>query len=368
MQTIKTQQITAVILAGGRSRRMNNQDKGLIKFNQKPLVQHIIEAFENEVGTVLINANRNQAQYQKFTKNPIISDDMEDFQGPLAGFAKAMKISKTPYLLVLPCDCPMVGKELLQDLKMALIDSKMDISVAHDGDRLQPTFALLKTSLLDNLLQYLQKNNRKIDLWYQQNKTIEVDFSKHKKKFININTPCDYASVTQPSKIQNTPILGFSAFSGTGKTKLITQLIEQLKQKNIRIALVKHTHHDFEIDHPGKDSYECYHAGASQVLISSAKHFALVSRYQQQESDLSSLLTQLDLTQLDLILVEGFKYENIKKIELQRIELKHPSLFENDDNIIAIASNQTKIEGNMLMLDINNIEKISDFILAYAHL
>lgn len=208
MHIITNQQITAVILAGGQSSRMNGQDKGLTQLNQKPLIQYVIEVIENEVDSILINANRNQKKYQKFIKNPVIKDNITNFQGPLAGFAKAMEVAKTPYLLVLPCDCPMIGVELLTTLKTQLTKQNAQICVAHDGNRLQPTFALLKTDLLSSLLAYLAAGERKIDLWYQQHTLAIADLSQHQDFFINLNSPQDYAILTHANRIKNVPILG----------------------------------------------------------------------------------------------------------------------------------------------------------------
>lgn len=364
---INKKQITAIILAGGRARRMYGQDKGLIKLNKKPLIQYVIDVIKHQVKEVLINANRNLVQYQVFSKQAVIVDDMADFQGPLAGFAAGLKVAKTQYLLVLPCDCPMIHKELIPSLINALYEKNGEISIADDGNRIQPTFALLKVSLLSSLLQYLQNGGRKIDKWYAQHKTIKADLSAYKDSFVNLNNPCDYALFTKPQKINDVAILGFSAFSGTGKTTLLTQVIRRLTAKNIRIAYLKHAHHNFEIDHPNKDSYECYHSGARQVLISSDDKFALISRNNGTELGLSALIERLDLNQLDLILVEGFKSESIKKIELYRHELNKPLRYQDDDNIIAIASTKTDISCNIPVMDLNNIAQISDFIMAYAN-
>lgn len=363
---IKNNEITAVILAGGQSKRMHGQDKGLIQLNKKPLIQSVIEVLHNEVNTILINANRNHEHYQKFSKNPVIKDMTADFNGPLAGFSAAMAVAKTPYLLVLPCDCPMIGKELLIGLKENLTTATQ-ISVAHDGKRLQPTFVLLRTDLLPSLSHYLQQGGRKIDLWYQQHKTKIVDFSNHQSFFSNLNTPTDYALFTHVDKVEGTPILGFSAFSGTGKTTLIIKLIQHLTQQKIRVAYIKHAHHNFEIDHKGKDSYECYHAGAKQVLVSSNQHFALINRYKEQQWGLFTLVNQLNLDNLDLILVEGFKKENFKKIELQRSQLQQPNLFANDSNIFAVASDKIHRQCDRVPLDINNIQQMGDFIQAYIN-
>jgi molybdopterin-guanine dinucleotide biosynthesis protein B len=176
------------------------------------------------------------------------------------------------------------------------------------------------------------------------------------------------------SNYKKTPILGFTAFSGTGKTTLLEQLIPDLNQAQIRVAMVKHTHHEkFDIDHPGKDSYRLRKAGAGQVLVASSKRWALMVEHNDQhqqknpEPDLFSLLAHIDLTMTDLILVEGFKHEAFSKIEIHRPELGKPLLYPDDRNIIAIATNAEEAlkynrEIKCPVLDINNISQISSFI------
>ena len=170
----------------------------------------------------------------------------------------------------------------------------------------------------------------------------------------------------------NIPLLGFAAFSGTGKTTLLEQLIPELNQANIRIAMVKHTHHEkFDIDKPGKDSYRLRKAGAEQMLVASAKRWALMVEQPVQpsleqkalEPDLFELLPHLDLKKTNLILVEGFKHEAISKIELHRPSLGKPLLYPNDPNIIAIATDQKlSDEPHCPGLDINNVAEICHFI------
>lgn len=188
---IQPEQITAVILAGGRSSRMSGNDKGLIQFKQKTLIEHVIDTVKTEVKTILISANRNHSTYQKFTKNSIIQDELPNFQGPLAGIASAIKVTKTPYLLVLPCDCPLIGVELFLGLKTAMMKNNTDIITVHDGKRLQPIFALLKIQVLDSLLGYLQQDGRKISDWQQKHSLAISDFSQHQHFFTNINSPAD---------------------------------------------------------------------------------------------------------------------------------------------------------------------------------
>lgn len=138
------------------------------------------------------------------------------------------------------------------------------------------------------------------------------------------------------------PLLGFCAYSGTGKTTLLTQLLPLLKQQGLRVGVVKHAHHSFDIDHPGKDSYELRKAGADQMLVASRHRIALVveTHEQREEPRLEDALALLIPSQLDLVLVEGFKLAAIPKIELHRPRLDKPLMYPEDSNIIAIASDE----------------------------
>ncbi len=161
------------------------------------------------------------------------------------------------------------------------------------------------------------------------------------------------------------PILGFAAFSGMGKTTLISQLLPILKQNGLRIGLIKHSHHNFEIDKPGKDSYRLRKAGASPVMLVSKHRRAVITEFSQPlEPKLDDQLKAFDQTGLDLILIEGFKAETFPKIELNRPSVNKPLLFPNDPNIIAIACDEPIAGTNHLnTLDINDPEMIAKFIL-----
>ncbi|MDX2320363.1 MAG: bifunctional molybdopterin-guanine dinucleotide biosynthesis adaptor protein MobB/molybdopterin molybdotransferase MoeA [Moritella sp.] len=172
------------------------------------------------------------------------------------------------------------------------------------------------------------------------------------------------------------PLLGFAAFSGTGKTTLLEAMLPKLVARGIRVAVIKHAHHDFDIDQPGKDSHRLRKAGASQMLISSRCRRALVTETPDEEATLPHLLTQLDQTQLDLILVEGFKKLSFPKIELHRTEVGKPWLHPTDDNIIAVAANVAMPEATidsergsvkqlLPQLDINNLEQLTDFVVRF---
>lgn len=180
--------VTAIILAGGRAQRMGGIDKGLIKLRGRPMVEHIIEALRTQVDTILINANRNLDEYSKLGFK-VIKDEIDDFQGPLAGIASGLSHSETDYIVTAPCDGPFLAPDYVSRLYHTARENDANISVAFDGERLQPVYAMIKKSLLPSLLAYLRAGDRKIDLWYQQESFVQVDFSSSPKIFTNINTP-----------------------------------------------------------------------------------------------------------------------------------------------------------------------------------
>ncbi len=167
--------------------------------------------------------------------------------------------------------------------------------------------------------------------------------------------------------IQNAhlPIVGFAAYSGTGKTTLLKKLLPILKARGVRVGMVKHAHHTFDVDQPGKDSYELRKAGAAQMLIASRSRWALmVERAREKEPQLDEVLLELDQAALDLILVEGFKQESFPKIELRRAGLKGRPFYPEDDNIVAVATDDpTDLDTDLPMLDLNRPQEIADFII-----
>lgn len=161
------------------------------------------------------------------------------------------------------------------------------------------------------------------------------------------------------------PILGFSAYSGTGKTTLLRQLIPLLKARNLRVSVIKHAHHDFDLDFPGKDSYELRKAGAEQTVICTTTRMALITEFNQpsEEPSLHQIIASLDTDRIDLVLVEGYKDIRFPKIELHRQAMKTPYLHQHDDSIIAIACDaKPPAEAAIPVLDINDVEGIASYI------
>ncbi|MGI9303626.1 MAG: molybdopterin-guanine dinucleotide biosynthesis protein B [Gammaproteobacteria bacterium] len=165
------------------------------------------------------------------------------------------------------------------------------------------------------------------------------------------------------------PVLGFCAFSGTGKTTLISNVLPILADKGVRVGVIKHAHHDFEVDQPGKDSYRLRKAGAEQMLVGSRWRWVLIAEHRppKDEPRLADLLPRLELDQLDLVLVEGFKHEPFPKVELHRASLGKPVLHETDPNVVALATDEPPLKTPPIpVLDLNQPAQIADFILRYV--
>lgn len=169
---------------------MGGNDKGLIKVAGKPLIEHVINGLRPQVGSLIINSNRNLDSYQAYGI-PMVVDSISGYHGPLIGMASCMCVVDKDYMVTVPCDSPNLPDDLVPRLYNGLIRAQADISVAHDGEYIQPVFALMKTTLLDSLLAFLDSGERKISRWYEQHKLATVDFSDNPEAFININTPAD---------------------------------------------------------------------------------------------------------------------------------------------------------------------------------
>jgi molybdenum cofactor guanylyltransferase len=162
------------------------------------MIEILIDRLQHQQLDILINANRNQLTYQSYGY-PVIGDELGDFQGPLAGFASAMATVKTRYILTLPCDSPVLAERFVERFIETQGREDSSVCVAFDGERLQPVYALIETRLLDDLKQFLESGERKIDRWYAQHNYARVDFSDDVAMFQNINTPEDKQRMQQSS-------------------------------------------------------------------------------------------------------------------------------------------------------------------------
>lgn len=178
-------ELSGMILAGGQGRRMSGRDKGLEPFAGRPLVAHVRERLEGQVAEVIINANRHLDAYRALSDR-VVTDTEVGFQGPLMGIYSGLRAATTPWLLILPCDSPALPRDLVHRLVSGI--GSADIAVAHDGERLHPVVALIRTALAADLAVSLAAGERKIDRWYARHPWREVDFSDCPAAFANLNT------------------------------------------------------------------------------------------------------------------------------------------------------------------------------------
>lgn len=188
--------VTGILLAGGRARRMGGQDKGLIELAGRPLAAHALDRLRPQVAEILINANRNRARYEALGAR-VVADSLEGFLGPMAGLLAGMETASRPLTVTAPCDSPFVPADLVSRLADALATADAEIAVAHDGERRQPVFLLARVTLAGDLRRWLEAGGRKIDDWLGGHRVVDVPFADRPDAFININTAEERATVEQ---------------------------------------------------------------------------------------------------------------------------------------------------------------------------
>lgn len=204
--------VGAVVLAGGLSRRMSGQDKGLMLLARQPMVHYALKALLPVVDRCVINANRNSSDYERvaaatvamlYNQQPrlktvdVIPDTQTGHLGPLAGLSAGIEALPTEYVFMCPCDSPFLQPQLVVDLLTCCCANDADIAVAHDGDRLQPVFCLVNRRVKSSLDAFLADGNRKIDQWFEHHSCNHLPAVNYAPSFLNINTQDDLAEAEQ---------------------------------------------------------------------------------------------------------------------------------------------------------------------------
>jgi len=198
-------QITGLVLAGGRGSRMGGADKGLQNFHGMPLALYTLMRLGPQVGELMVNANRNLSAYEAFGA-PVWPDVLADYAGPLAGFLTGLERCETPLLVTVPCDTPLFPTDLVERLAQALEAQDAEIAMAaareEDGQlRAQPVFSLMRVELMESLVAFTHGGGRKIDAWTAQHKTVLVPFDApgdEPRAFFNANTLAELHQLEQP--------------------------------------------------------------------------------------------------------------------------------------------------------------------------
>jgi len=364
--------VPCVILAGGKGRRMGGKDKALIPLLDRPLLSYVLESISGHVAPIALNINTNLDKFSEFGYE-IIEDPIKGHLGPLAGILASLNWASQlnqKWVMTLPCDTPFLPKNIVKEMiKLKNKELDVDLVVAQSKGYNHPVIALWKSDLNLKLEKALNEGIRKIDIFTSNLKVAYVDFDKINNEnfdpFTNLNSPLDLIKAQQIiGKLP--PFFGLAGWSGSGKTTLCTKLIENFTKIGITIGTLKHAHHKFELDKPGKDSFNLRKAGARPMIISSKERFAMIQ--ENDEHDEKSLFQMIEMfskdpiQKCDLIIVEGYKNEPIPKFEVYRPIIGKPELYKEDNNIFAIASD-INIESSIPTFDLNNINSISDFII-----
>jgi molybdopterin-guanine dinucleotide biosynthesis protein A len=187
---IEKSQITGLVLAGGRGSRMGGVDKGLQSHLGMPLAMHALLRLAPQVGSLMINANRNLGAYEAMGV-PVWPDVLPDYAGPLAGFLTGLERCETPWLVTVPCDSPRFPEDLVARLGAALEADRAEIAMATTREgaslQVQPVFCLMRSSVLESLVRFTHDGQRKIDRWTALHRTIDVPFDDA-EAFANANT------------------------------------------------------------------------------------------------------------------------------------------------------------------------------------
>ena len=180
------QAITGIILAGGKGRRMDGLDKGMVEFRNMPLIEHVLHRIAPQVDALMINANRNFDFYAA-SGLPVVPDERLDFAGPLAGIEASLSKAPTPLALIVPCDTPFLPADLVSRMIDVMHKEQADVVIPDDGEREQPLICLMKTSLKESISKVLDANCPKVRDWLALQNLAWVDFSDQPDAFANIN-------------------------------------------------------------------------------------------------------------------------------------------------------------------------------------
>ncbi|SEA75014.1 molybdopterin-guanine dinucleotide biosynthesis protein B [Desulfuromusa kysingii] len=352
--------VTGVLLAGGKSRRMG-QDKAAIKLAGSTMFERTLKLLQNNFKHVLIAGDRPDLARPQIPAFPDIYPG-----SALGGLYTGLKTATTDWIFVAPCDMPFPDERIVHLLLQ--YRANFDAVVPRTNQGYEPVFALYHKNCLPQMEKMLQQGQYRIYAFYQRIKIRYLDSSElpdgWQQALLNVNTPDDLARIKE--KNMAPPVVSIVAKSGTGKTTLLEKLISELKQRGYRVAAVKHDAHSFSIDHEGKDSWRLTAAGADTMIITSPEKLAMVKRNPaDQEPDLKDTLEKYT-TDVDIVLTEGFKRNTMPKIEVHRQQRSEQLLcrgLEHDPKLLAVASDSS-LDLDVPVYNINDSSGLCDLIVA----
>jgi len=351
--------VTGVILAGGRSRRMG-RDKATLEINGQTLFDRTLAMLHGIFREVLIAGDRPDLATAQV---PCVPDIYPG--SALGGMHAALKAAATPWVFVTPCDLPYPDERLIR--LMLGHRQGYDVVIPRTPQGLEPVFALYHKNCLTLMEKMLRQGDYRIYDFYPQVSVHYLDVQNFsadwQRALLNLNTPEDLRRLKQESPM-SPPVVSIVAKSGTGKTTLLEKLITEMKSRGYRVGAVKHDAHSFSIDHEGKDSWRMTQAGADTMLITSPEKIAMVKQNNRAEEPPLTETIQTYFNDVDIVLTEGFKRSAMPKIEVHRRE-RSPRLLcrgeEHDSTLFAIASDEP-LELDVPVYDINDAKGLCDLI------
>ena len=328
----------ALILTGGASRRMG-QDKANLELEGVPLLQAMVERFRPHFDDVLVSVDRPD-RFDTFGAREVV--DRYPGLGPLAGLHAALQETEADKVFMTAVDLPYADPALAVRLA-ALLEPGYDAAVLQRSGRYEPVFAIYRNSVLPFVENCLQEKRLRFSQFLAAIRIREVlpeevaDWNLERVLF-NMNRPEEYSLVRGGDYLKDgPPVLSFVGWSGSGKTTYLERLIPMLKARGLRLGLIKHDAHRFEIDKPGKDSYRFFEAGADTVSISSDEKFAFIQRRTVQRPLDEAIGLMGDV---DLVLTEGYKTGGYPKVEIHRQATGKPLAMAGRTDLAALVTDE----------------------------
>ncbi len=371
-----------VILCGGLSTRMGC-DKAFLPFGTSSLLNYQIDRFRPWFDKIYVSVpahNERPVDYAGRCGCPAIEDEFSNL-GPIGGLYSCLRAVPEEILFFTSVDAPFtdpaLAVALCDRLSAADIGRIHTCTIANPSGQVQPLFTAYHRSCLNQITELIQAKNYRLRDLFQEENTIVHDGFFPPEQFFNMNDPTSYyyalhklsretpaafpPDLSTKATKKNIPILSFTAKSGTGKTTYLEKLLPLLRQHNLRIAVVKHDVHGFEIDRPGKDSYRLAHAGAEHMILTSEDQTAAIFTHPGLNPDLETLLGRIE--NVDFIITEGYKLGSQKKIHLLRRNYNETPV-GSQENVIAYVTD-FPFQADVPVFDLNRPEQIIPFLLEY---
>jgi len=350
---------TAIILAGGKSRRFGG-DKALLEINGCRVIETIVEKCRTLFSEILISTGERPDFDIPYLRNV---QDVYKGIGPLGGIHAGMRESANEVCFVTACDMPNFQLPLVK--KLLDVSDRYDAVVLKTGGLTHPLFAVYKKSILPVVEQLLSQNIYSVSRLLDEVRVGHVQLQTDDKNptrapVFNINYQEDYQEFAHVAP----PVLSVVGFSGSGKTTYLEKLIPSLKNRGLRLGVIKHDAHSFEVDIPGKDSWRLTQAGADITVISSPEKISILEKWNREE-DLHRIARRLK-GKVDLILTEGYKRENALKIEIRRAATKDREACCIESELFALVCDYTPeniVPAPVLPLD--DAEPMADLIIKF---